>query len=416
MSTGSRVVPHVTCLGCGCACDDIVVTVSAGTVTATENACALGTAWFGDGVVPAMTAARGAAVTLDQALDAAESLLRGARQPLLLLAADLTCEAQRVAVAIADAVGATIDTLAVGMRELTLASQRRGRAATTLGELRHRADTLLFWGIDPAPSHPRFLPRFVDAPGMYVPNGRAGRSIVAVDVGDAYGPRDADLRIRIDPLEEAGALAALRAMMLHNDLGDVLRDDLLRRMARLTERLEHGSYIVVLYDADAPRLRVPGIAEGLVALTQALNEHHRAGACALRAGGNRAGADAVLTWQTGFPSAVEFSRGAPRYVPESDTAARLAAGAFDTLLIAGDARAIDMATEVPCVAIGPRASEGRFAGARVAIDTGVAGIHESGLAFRLDDIALPLRQVMTGPPTATAVLTMLRDRLTRTRG
>jgi acetoacetyl-CoA synthetase len=42
----------VTCLGCGCGCDDIAVTVQDGTITATERACPLGRAWFGDGTVP----------------------------------------------------------------------------------------------------------------------------------------------------------------------------------------------------------------------------------------------------------------------------------------------------------------------------------------------------------------------------
>ena len=45
-------VDHATCLGCGCACDDIAVRVADGRITAATNACGLGTAWFGDGVVP----------------------------------------------------------------------------------------------------------------------------------------------------------------------------------------------------------------------------------------------------------------------------------------------------------------------------------------------------------------------------
>jgi len=44
-----RTVANVTCLGCGCACDDITVVVKQGRIAETRNACALGAAWFGDG-------------------------------------------------------------------------------------------------------------------------------------------------------------------------------------------------------------------------------------------------------------------------------------------------------------------------------------------------------------------------------
>ena len=56
------------------------------------------------------------------------------------------------------------------------------------------------------------------------------------------------------------------------------------------------------------------------ASTQALNGPTRAALVSLSAGGNRAGAAAVLAWQTGFPAAADFARGAPRYRAEDDVA------------------------------------------------------------------------------------------------
>ena len=63
-----------------------------------------------------------------------------------------------------------------------------------------------------------------------------------------------------------------------------------------------------------------------------------------------------------------------------------------------------------CIAIGPRVSAASFQPA-VAVDTGVAGIHEGGTAFRMDDVPLPLRPVLTGPPTTAGALRSLRERL-----
>jgi formylmethanofuran dehydrogenase subunit B len=67
---------------------------------------------------------------------------------------------------------------------------------------------------------------------------------------------------------------------------------------------------------------------------------------------------------------------------------------------------------VPVVAVGPRASEARFP-ARVAIDTGVAGIHEAGLGYRMDEVPLPLQAALPGPRAAAETLRQLAARLAR---
>jgi formylmethanofuran dehydrogenase subunit B len=68
------------------------------------------------------------------------------------------------------------------------------------------------------------------------------------------------------------------------------------------------------------------------------------------------------------------------------------------------------------VVVGPRATEAPFP-ARVAIDTGIAGIHEGGTAYRMDDVPLPLRPPLPGQrsaaETVSALLTAVRARGTR---
>ena len=54
-----RSVEHTTCLGCGCACDDIVVVVDGDRIAEARNSCALGRAWFADGSVPRETRSGG---------------------------------------------------------------------------------------------------------------------------------------------------------------------------------------------------------------------------------------------------------------------------------------------------------------------------------------------------------------------
>jgi formylmethanofuran dehydrogenase subunit B len=53
--------------------------------------------------------------------------------------------------------------------------------------------------------------------------------------------------------------------------------------------------------------------------------------------------------------------------------------------------------------VGPRASEAPFA-TDVAIDTGVAGIHEAGVAYRMDDVPLPVDRLVPGPAEAATII------------
>ena len=430
-SAAARLFPAVTCLGCGCACDDIAVTVTDGRIVETVNACELGAAWFGDGSAPSAALVNTRRVTIDEAVAAAAEIAASAARPLVYLAPGLTCEAQREAVALADAIGAALDTItsdtAMGA---ILAAQERGRASSTLGEARHRADVVVWWGVDPARTHPRYAERYAPLPpGLYVPEGRASRTVLAVDVGDARGAADADRRFALPAEDEVATLTALRALLALPPGGiadsvvappsDPVAAAIWARARVLAQALVAGRYVLIVADGQ----RGPGIApavdharvSALIALAQALNTPTRAALSLLRAGGNRSGAESVLTAQTGYPVAVDFARGWPRYRPHDGTAAQLAARhEVDALILIGDADALtpDLSAAlapVPAVVIGPRASATSRLRPRVAIDTGLAGVHDAGTAFRLDDVPLPVQAPVPGPGPAAAVVKALRE-------
>jgi formylmethanofuran dehydrogenase subunit B len=390
-------------------CDDIQLRVERDVIVDTGNACPLGARWFGDGRVTSRARVRGKDASVDDALTAAADALRGASRALIYLAPDISCETQRSAIAIADVLYATVDSVTSATTMATvLAAQEAGRASATLGEIRNRADVVVFWGVDPAHRYPRFWTRYAPEPAGIHVAGRQGRTVIAVDVGSARGPEIADQRFAVMPEGEVDTLTEFSAAIASShDRGGLL------------EAILRGKYVAIIADAEGDEVNPVdrGRAAALVSFTQALNGPTRCALVSLRGGGNRSGAEACLTAHTGYPTAVDFSAGYPRYRPHDGALERLSRGAVDVALVVGAVRLvpqglIDRLAAVTTVLVGPRATESALA-ATVAVDTGVVGIHESGTALRMDDVALPMFAAITGPPATVDIVTALADRLKR---
>jgi formylmethanofuran dehydrogenase subunit B len=409
MSAATRVAP-VTCLGCGCGCDDLVVEVADGRIASVTPPCPLAQRWFGDGRVPSAVRRAGADAPLDAALaDAAEVLAGAAGRVMVVLAPDVTSQAQRAALALADALRAQVETTTSGPAAAgLLAAQRRGRTAATLGEVRNRANVVLFWAVDPSGRYPRYWSRYAPEPvGTHVPRGRADRLVIAVSIGRDRGPAGADVQLALEPDQEVPALSVMRAVALGNRLGELAAP--LKAAADIGAQLAQARYSAIVHEAEpaAEPARDPYRGEGLLALAQALNGPSRAALSSLRAGGNRSGAEAVLTSHTGFPMSVSYGGGAPQYRPRGRGLGEAAAEA-GAILVVGAAAAVGESLasatgRIPIVVVGPRASEAPFA-ARVAVDTGVAGIHEDGTAYRMDDMPLRLRPPLQAERSVAVVL------------
>jgi formylmethanofuran dehydrogenase subunit B len=106
------VVKHATCTFCGCVCDDIELHADHERIVKTKNACSLGESWFKNHTAERLypdALVDGLAATLDAAVNRAADLLHQANMPLVYGLSNITCEAQREAVSLAELVGAVID-------------------------------------------------------------------------------------------------------------------------------------------------------------------------------------------------------------------------------------------------------------------------------------------------------------------
>ncbi|MCS7313546.1 MAG: molybdopterin-dependent oxidoreductase, partial [Acidobacteria bacterium] len=89
-----------------------------------------------------------------------------------------------------------------------------GKPACTLGEVKNRADLIIYWGSNPAECHPRHFTKYTLTPkGKFTPRGRKDRTMVLVDIRETPSVRAADIFLQIRPGRDFEALTALRALI-----------------------------------------------------------------------------------------------------------------------------------------------------------------------------------------------------------
>ena len=321
----SKVIADVACTVCGCVCDDLKVTVEDQRIREISPGCSLAEPWFlrqSSSHVPAARIA-GRSVQLDQAILHAAQILKTAKLPLVYGLSRSSTPGQRTAVRLADKLSACVDTTASTCHAPSImAVQSVGESTASLGEIRNRSDLIVYWGSHPHQSHPRHVERFVDAAGMFVPEGRAARHLVVVDSQRTSTAESADTFIQPAANGDFDLIWALRCILKkipidRSTVAGVSLDDL----HRLAERFTTCKYGAVFFGLGLTKGSVGHAnVEALLRLVTDLNAHTRFVARRMRIPGDVAGADTVLCWQTGFPFSVSFSRGYPRYNPGEYTA------------------------------------------------------------------------------------------------
>jgi formylmethanofuran dehydrogenase subunit B len=125
--------------------------------------------------------------------------------------------------------------------------------------------------------------------------------------------------------------------------------------------------------------------------------------------GDVAGADSVLCWQTGFPFSVNLARGYPRYNPGEYTAnTLLERGEVDAVVLVGtegvsklSEAARQTLARLPVITL-DNPSENYPLPAAVSFTTAVYGVHRRGTAYRMDEVPIPLREVLDSPLASDA--------------
>jgi len=326
----------------------------------------------------------GRTVSLDEAVDAAAAILRQARAPLVYGLGQTSCEAQRRAVALAEAVGGTVAPSGGG--PAGPAYQAIGSSTATFGEIRDRAELVVIWRADPVVTNPRLLERL-----RLERATRGSRELVVVDARRTATAEEADVFIELDAAGDFEALWTLRALVTSAPLADERASA--PPLDDLSRRLLGARHVALLYGDDVEAL-------ALFALVRDLARDRHAVTLGLRRDANGRGAEDVLAWQTGFPAAVSFARGHPREQPCA--AELLERGEVDAALVVAcdpleqlPPAAADGLRELPTAVVDARATATSEA-ARVAFATAADGIEVPGTVHRMDGVPVPLRAPLAG--------------------
>ena len=89
-----------------------------------------------------------------------------------------------------------------------------GKVSCTLGEVKNRADLIIYWGGNPAECHPRHFTKYtLTQKGKFVPNGRKDRTMVLVDIRETPSAKAADLFLQVRPARDFEVITTLRALI-----------------------------------------------------------------------------------------------------------------------------------------------------------------------------------------------------------
>ncbi|MBU6996685.1 MAG: formylmethanofuran dehydrogenase subunit B [Theionarchaea archaeon] len=408
---------NVVCPFCGCLCDDIVVTTEDNQITDVKNACAISKSKFLNHHVNMLESALvdGKEVSMDEAVDRATEILSSADNPLIYGLSSTECEAQRHAIHLAELLGATIDqTASVCHGPTILGTQDAGCVKCTLGEVKNRADLIIYWGCNPAEAHIRHFRRYSVFPEGLFRKGRNEREVVVVDVRATASARIATTFVKTEPGTDFENISLMRAYLKgkRDSLPDELRD--------LVEKMKTCTFGIIFFGLGLTMSKGKHLnVDAALRLVRDLNEFTKFSITPMRGHYNVTGAGSTMAWVTGYPFSVNFALGYPLSNPGEfsavDVLARKECDA--ALIIASDpaanfpAEAWKHLADIPTIVMDPKVSlTTRIA--KVSIPVATAGIEAEGTAYRMDGIPLRLKKIVqTSRPSDAAVLTKMIEKV-----
>ena len=409
-------------------------------------------------------------VTMDQAIEKAAQILVDAHYPILYGWSNTCCEAQRVGVELVEEVGGVMDNTAVVCHGPSIMGvQAAGIPSSTLGQLRHRADLIIYWASNPWAAHPRHPERYsmfsegrfekstwtqylsklrgemskkkiqrasnlvlkkefcfdhCETEGLPCNMYQNKRRTIVVDVRKTRTADAADCFIQVEPGKDYELLQALRVLVNDGELDvDEVAGIPVENLEALTDVLIGCKFGIIFFGLGLTMTKGKHRnIDAAINLTRDLNSRTKFLIMPMRGHYNVTGANIVTTWQTGYPFSVDLSNGYPRYNPgETSSTDILNRDEADAMLvIASDPvahfpkAASKNIAKHPLISIDPEITPTTML-ADVILPPAFVGIEASGTAYRMDHVPLPLKKVVEPPEGFLSDQEILRKLLQKVR-
>ncbi|HID18055.1 TPA: formylmethanofuran dehydrogenase subunit B, partial [Candidatus Bathyarchaeota archaeon] len=308
------------------------------------------------------------------------------------------------------------------------ASQEVGIVEGTLGQARQRADLIIYWGCNPLQAHIRHLTRYTVMSSGLFRAGRKDRKLVVVDVRKTTTAKLADMFIQIEPGMDYELIQALRMAVRDEEIEMEkvagIPVEQVEELADLMVSCEFG-FIFFGLGLTQSSAKNENIAAA-ISLIRDLNLKTKWLILPMRGHHNVTGANKVTLWETGYPFAVDFSHGYPRYNPGETSAVDLLTRCEvdAALIVASDpvahmpAQTAKAFTEIPVVVVDPLMTASSLL-ADVRIPAAFVGVESEGTIYRMDGVPLRAKKLVEPPEDILpdkVLLTRLLERIRKLRG
>lgn len=409
-----KVITDIVCPYCGCLCDDLEAVIESNKVIEVNCPCELGARKFLELDSPTRIRKPRIRVneefkeaTIDKVIQRAAEILVKAKRPLMYGWSSTECDAIRVGVELAEEIGAVIDnTATICHGPSILALQEVGISSCTLGEVKNRADLVIYWGCNPMQAHPRHLSRYTTFPrGFFREKGQEDRALVVVDVRKTETAKLAKYFLQVKPNYDYELASALRLAIKGYKIPDSVAGIPRERIEEVVKIMRESRFVAIFFGLGVTMSGAKNRnIDNVLSLARDLHRYTKCIIMPMRGHYNVTGFNTVVTWQAGFPYAVDFSRGYPKYNPgETSAVDLLLREEIDAaLIIASDPiahfpkEATKQLMNVPIIAISVYENLTTEV-ADVVIPAAMAGIEVDGTAYRMDLVPIRLRKILEPP-------------------
>lgn len=413
----SKRITDVVCPFCGTLCDDLECEVSDDGKELLEvyNACAIGAEKFLHSQAedrltsPRMRQEDGSwkEVSYDEAVEFTAQMLAKSKKPLMYGWSSTNCEAQSMGSRVGELSCAQMDNTATVCHGSTLiAVQDVGVPSCTLGEVRNRADCIVFWGCNPAHAHPRHMSRYSIYPrGFFTGKGHKGRTVVVVDPRPTDTASLADYHLQVEQGRDYELLSALRVAFRGEQLPDVVAGVPKETIIEVADKMKQARFGCIFFGMGVTQsLSKNHNIDIAIHVTRDLNDYTKWSIMPMRGHYNVTGSGEVWGWQFGYPFCLDLSRGHARYNPgETSSNDLIVRGEIDSVFVIGSDpgahfpfQSVKKMNDLPCVCVDPHITPTTVV-ADLHVPVAFVGVEVGGCAYRMDSVPIETHKVVEPP-------------------